>query len=532
MSIASAPDLTAAPSAREESRELRVLFFMQHLGRYLRFFDSVIRLMLDRGHSVHLVFEYKEEAPGNLVESWLRRMERHPHFRWSISLAWRRDPWYRVARHVRSALDYVYFLQLGEDRVPFLVQRARHRAPRAIQLLMRLPGLRSPVGLRAAAAVLGACDDAIPLSRGVQELVRHESPDVVLITPHLMPASTDVHYVRSTAPTGVPTGICIASWDNLSSKQLLRVVPDLITVWNEAQEEEAVNLHGVPANRVVVTGAQCFDHWFGWPPRPRDAFLARVGLDPAKPYILYTGGSLFPAWRTEAEFCIDWIEAVRASEEPALRDASILIRSHPKRNHEWRAIDFGGFDNVVLWPPIVESPVEQETRADYFDSIHHSAVVVGVNTSAMIEAGAIGRAVHTILVPEFAASQVGVLHFRYLREVGGGLVQVSDDLEEHVRRLEGVMTGRDTEGEEAARRFTELFVRPQGIQVPATPIFVDAVEELARRGPYEREPGPRWRVLLRGPLVLLRFPHFSMRIRLKLARELGRVGLGRARGHE
>jgi len=224
---------------------------------------------------------------------------------------------------------------------------------------------------------------------------------------------------------------------------------------------------------------------------------------------------------------------VRGSDEPALRDASILIRAHPKRNHEWRAIDFSRFENVVLWPPIVESPVEQETRADYFDSIHHSAVVVGVNTSAMIEAGAIGRAVHTILLPEFSASQVGVLHFRYLREIGGGLVQVSNDLEEHVQRLEEVMTGRDTEGEEAARRFTKLFVRPQGIQVPATPIFVDAIEELARRGPYERKPESKWLVLLRGPLILLRLPHFFLRLRLKLARELRRAagGLGRARGH-
>jgi hypothetical protein len=524
MSAAPARELTFAEPV-EATRPLRVLFFMQHLGRYLRFFDSVIREMLDRGHSVHLVFEYKEEEHlgGHLVDPWLRRMERHPHFRWTISRAWRTDPWFRVARRVRAALDYVYFLQVGEARAPFLVQRARRRAPGPIKFLMQLPVLRSPLGLRAAAAVLGACDDAVPMSRGVQNLVREEDPDVVLVTPHLTPASTDIHYVRSAAATGLPTGICIASWDNLSSKQLLRFVPDVLTVWNETQQEEAVSLHEVPEDRVVVTGAQCFDHWFGWPPRPRDEFLAHVGLDPAKPYILYVGGSLFPAWRTEAEFCLDWIEAVRSSTEPALSSASILIRSHPKRNREWQRVDFSRFRDVVLWPRVVESPVEDDQRADYFDSIYHSAVVMGVNTSAMIEAGAIGRAVHTITVPEFAASQTGVLHFRYLREVGGGLVQVASDLEDHVRRLEDVLTGRDTDGEEAARRFTELFVRPQGIQVPATPIFVDAIETLARGGPRERMPAPRWLVLLRGPLALVRLPHFLLRVRLKAGNEALRL---------
>jgi hypothetical protein len=528
MSAVSPADQQVAVGAPQE-KPLRVLFFMQHLGRYLRFFDSVIRLMLDRGHSVHLVFEYREES-GHLVEDWLRRMEQHPRFHWSVSLAWRRDRWFRVARRIRASLDYVNVLQVGEDRVPYLVHRAAGRAPRSTRLFLRIPGTRSASALRLWSRMLGALNDAVPISAGVQELVLRERPDVVLVTPHLMPGSTDIHYVRSSASTGVPTGISIASWDNLSSKQRLRVVPDLLTVWNDVQEREAIELHEIPAERVVVTGAQCFDHWFGWPPSPREAFLSRVGLDPAKPYILFTGGSLFPARRTEAEFCLEWIRAVRAADEPALSEASILIRSHPKRNHEWRAVSFDEFPDVVLWPPVVHSPVEEQSRADYFDSIYHSAVVVGVNTSAMIEAGAIGRAVHTILLPEFSESQVGVLHFRYLSEVGGGLVQVSTDLDDHVRRLEDVMTGRDTEGEEAARRFTELFVRPQGLEVPSTPIFVDAVEALGARG-WRVEPsdvsGSR---LLRPLLHVFRIPHFAFRARLKIAHEArrlaGRVGQG------
>ena len=198
---------------------------MEYLGRYLRFFDSVIREMLERGHTVHLVFEREQAAPKPLDAAWLRRMERHPNFRWSHTLAWRRDPWFRVARPVRGALDYVYFLQLGADRVPYLLRRARGRAPRAFQLVMRLPGMRSRPALALWARILDLCDRAIPFSRRVQQLVREHDPNVVLVTPHLMPSSTDAHYARSAAATGTPTGVCVASWDNLSSKQLLRVVP-------------------------------------------------------------------------------------------------------------------------------------------------------------------------------------------------------------------------------------------------------------------------------------------------------------------
>ena len=102
-------------------------------------------------------------------------------------------------------------------------------------------------------------------------------------------------------------------------------------------------------------------------------------------------------------------------------------------------------------------------------------------------------------------------------------MQVANDLDEHVRRLEDVMTGRDTTGEEAARRFTDLFVRPQGIQVPGTPIFVDAVEELAQRGPHEPYAPSAWRTLLRPPLWLLMVPSQLRRVRLKAGLELGKA---------
>jgi hypothetical protein len=521
--IASLPE--PAEGAERRPDPLHLLFFMEYLGRYLRFFDSAIREMLDRGHSVHLVFEREEGAPRPFEKAWLRRMEQHPGFASSSSMAWRHDPWFRVARPVRGALDYVYFLQLGAGRVPYLLQRARRRAPRTFRLVMRIPGMTSQRALRVWAKVLDACDRAIPLSRRVQEIVRGNGPDAVLVVPHLMPSSTDAQYARSAAATGVPTAICIPSWDNLSSKQLLRVVPDLVTVWNDVQKDEAITLHSVPEDRVIATGAQCFDHWFGWPPRPRAEFCARVGLDPERPYIFYAGGSLFPTTRTEADFCVEWIRAIRASDEPMLRGAGVLIRPHPHRNPEWqeRLDDLFAFDDVVLWPPVVVMPVEEATRADYFDSIYHSAVVFGINTSAMIEAGIIGRAVHTITVPEFAASQGGVLHYRYLREVGGGLVQVSETLEENVRRLADAVTGRDPEGEEAARRFTEVFVRPQGVQIPATPVFVDAIEELVRRGAYERVRESRWLWLLRPLLAVIRLPYFFRRVGWKLRREFWRA---------
>jgi hypothetical protein len=59
--------------------------------------------------------------------------------------------------------------------------------------------------------------------------------------------------------------------------------------------------------------------------------------------------------------------------------------------------------------------------------------------------------------------------------------------------------------------------------VPGTPIFVDAVEELARRGPHEQVASAGWLRLLRPPLWLLNVPFQLRRVRLKAGLELGKV---------
>jgi hypothetical protein len=111
----------------------------------------------------------------------------------------------------------------------------------------------------------------------------------------------------------------------------------------------------------------------------------------------------------------------------------------------------------------------------------------------LIEAGLIGRPAFTIRVEEFRAAQEGTLHFRYLLDVGGGLVRVADGVDEHAAQLAAALA--DPQGAaRAAEGFVREFVRPHGLDVPATPIFVN---ELERLGALAR-PQPK-----RTPLPLL-----------------------------
>ena len=134
----------------------------------------------------------------------------------------------------------------------------------------------------------------------------------------------------------LPISVCVWSWDHLSSKAIIRDLPDRLFVWNGVQRQEATTMHGVPDERVVVTGAQCFDRWFDRRPRrDRAAFAARVGLPDERPFVLWVCSALFQGSPSEAAFVLEWARRVRASSDPVLRDAAILIRPHPSRAAEW-----------------------------------------------------------------------------------------------------------------------------------------------------------------------------------------------------
>ena len=116
------------------------------------------------------------------------------------------------------------------------------------------------------------------------------------------------------------------------------------------------------------------------------------------------------------------------------------MRPHPQNAAQWEHVDLAAeFEGVALWPRTGVNPIGGVARADYFDSIYHCEAVVGVNTSAMIESGIIGRPVYSVTVDDFAATQEGTLHFQHLKHAGGGLLHLAGDLDEHLEQLAALL---------------------------------------------------------------------------------------------
>ena len=180
--------------------------------------------------------------------------------------------------------------------------------------------------------------------------------------------------------------------------------------------------------------------------------------------------------RAEVDFVLRLLQTLRASDDERLRRLGLLVRPYP-RGSDWKKVDLAPYGNAVRWPAKHAYAVTAQGLADFYDSIAHSAAVVGINTTAMIEAAIVGKPVLTILEPKFA--QEGTLHFHHLLAENGGFLHAAPSLEEHLAQLRRVLD-EGKEDAERRRRFVESFVRPHGLDLPATPIFADAVEELAR----------------------------------------------------
>jgi hypothetical protein len=489
---AARPDQSAAP--------LRIVFIFMTLFARLRLFGSVIEGLLERGHSVHVLIEDDSEH-GEVEQGWLRQMEGRPGFSWEVRRALRPDRWYWPAVSLRRASEFVRWHRPEFEAKPWFKERARRRAPGWAKTLLKPDFMRRPHSVAAVESALKPLERAMPVGKYVRAALEELDPDLVLVCPDLSTGSLSGVYMTTAQELGIPVAACIASWDNLTSKQILGTVPDAVFVWNEIQRGEARDIHGIPEERVVVTGAQCFDQWFEWTPRPREEFCRRVGLDPERPYLLYVAGSLAHTAPPEVDLANEWLRRLRSSPHKSLREVGVLVRPHPKRSEQWLALDPPD-DHVVMWPkPPVHMPVDPEDRADYFDSMYHSATVVGLNSTAMIEAAIVGRSVHTLLFPEYEDTQGATFHFEYLFTVGGGILRPARSFEEHEAQLAAVLAGTDESAAEQSARFVREFVRPYGLDVPATPRFVDEVERLGARGRGEPRRTPLWLYPLRGAVI-------------------------------
>ncbi len=478
---------------------MRIFFILKQMG-YARHFTSTVRLLAERGHTVRLAAQDGEQGLPAALQGV-------PQVSVTTCASKRGDQWQDYLSLVRRTSDYLRYLtpqfcqasklraRAFEKLVSTLSNGQRALEPGWADLAMAL----SPDELGRLRRLLAMIEETIPPSVHTQEFLQREAPDLVLITPLIDIGSSQADYVRACRALGIPCAMVLFSWDNLSTKGLIHEIPDQIFLWNELQVREAIELHQVPRDRLTVTGAPRFDEFIQLKPATdRLTFCRDLGLDPGQPIVVYLGSSKFVA-EHEEPFIREWLAFLRS--HPQLRGANVLVKPHPDVNRDW-----GEEGDRVRWATPdgemrirVTRPFDLDrvvvTRSTFtsaqflYDCLHHSVAVVGLNTSAEIEAAIVGRPVLTVKAPvELADGQDGTLHFRYLLAEEEGFVQYAGTLEEHGHQLARAVAGDvDTA---SIRRFVETFIRPAGIDKPAGKVLVRGLERLLKEGRGQAQERP------------------------------------------
>jgi hypothetical protein len=452
----------------------------------LRHFDSVVLALANDGHDITIA------TPGRSNDWPLpEAVQSHPRVTCRTCPERREDEWSSAVTDFRTLVDCGHYLES-----PFFeAEKLRSRAFRTLaqtltgergrHLSARCPScgtkivdgdfgsLRPVLGEEATRRLknlTALVEKAIPSDPGRERFLVDERPDVVLVSPLVRFGSEQADWVKSARALGIPVGFPVFSWDNLTTKGIVHVHPDCVFVWNAVQKREATEYYGFPPEKVVITGAPRFDSFLALTPSiEREEYFRKFSFDLSAPIVTYLCSSEFVAGR-EVAFVEKWIETIRRDDR--LASCNILIRPHPRSVRQWADVDVTRFGHVGI-------AMSRVLNADQslYDALHHSTAVVGLNTSAQIEAGILGRPVFTLLAPGFEHGQQGTLHFHYLLKEQGGFVEMAGDLDEHMNHLAGALRGAvDVEG---IRQAVERFIRPHGWHQPATPILAEAICSLA-----------------------------------------------------
>lgn len=278
--------------------------------------------------------------------------------------------------------------------------------------------------------------------------------------------STDSKHMLDTAiiieakKRDVPTAAMVRSWDYLTAKGTVRVLPDTLIVHNAIIKDEAVALADMPVHAIHVVGMPHFDPYTNTKRSSRSRFFARIGAHPKKRLILLAPvGEKFGD--TDAELFELLDEAIHSGALPG--DLQILVRVPPG-------------DDV----PIARVPCRLHILLDYpgttfdernrkanemsyadvlhlADSIHHSEMLLSSPSTMVIDAAAFDK---PIILFSFEGKQekdyldsfvhaYDYGHMVEVRKTGGTLmVRTPDDLFKAIRYY---LDHPDTDQRERAR---------------------------------------------------------------------------------
>ncbi|MEK7659284.1 MAG: CDP-glycerol glycerophosphotransferase family protein [Patescibacteria group bacterium] len=200
---------------------------------------------------------------------------------------------------------------------------------------------------------------------------------------------TDIFLIREARSRAIPIIGMVRSWDNPTTKGILRVIPEKIIVNSPVMKEELIKFHDCKEENILVAGYPQFDNWLNDQTLSRDDFFKKIGADPVKQLILFA-----PAGKVLSD--TDW-QLCQILKE-ALDDGSLsvniqfLVRNHP--HHPADLSMFKKDPRFIIEIPGMRNKDWSDKKVEYGpeendhlkNSIYYSDIIMYVATTLGLDA--------------------------------------------------------------------------------------------------------------------------------------------------
>lgn len=442
------------------------------------YYKSTIKALCKRGHEVVLL------AAKPVDEDTAQQLEiiktAYPKFSYGKS-HFRTGDWYWKLRHKRALANYWHISRLASagyvDR--FYSERLLKYFPAWLYPLVYFDYLNVKFLLRTdfLRRYLDKVEASAPPDEEIVAQLKEIKPDIVIVTNGNVPCSTpDYDYMGAAKHLGIPSVLFSVSWDALETKGYIQRTPDKMFLWNVIQKRTAVLQHGIPPDRVETIGAPFYDDFCAYAdliksdPKSynpdREAFCAKYGLDPKRPFLIYMSSTPYSG---DVALLSDIRKYLDEHIDPRMKNIQILARPHPAVHR---------FFKGVARPPDLavqngEVPRTEDAVKFFYETIHHSMGVVGICTSGLFLAFIADKPVITVIDDRFKRIQKNSPHWRQLVEEN--VIEVAEGKDGFLKIVLKLLNGGDDKKGIRAD-FVKKYIRPLG--KPAGEAFADAAEKL------------------------------------------------------
>lgn len=244
----------------------------------------------------------------------------------------------------------------------------------------------------------------------------------------------EVHFLRAAKHYGVKNIAFINSWDKVTARCVLRLLPDKLVVFNDIVKDEVIRYDDVREEDIFVGGIPQYDIYFRPEVSVRETFCRRFGLDPKKKFIVYA-----PHGSSYSDSDWDIIDLLYSLNREGSfgKDVEILVRFHPYdvvdkteiKKRPYLKYDYSGVrfsSKIAYYQRGDDWDMDISELSRLRDALYHMSLLICYASSLSIDAAIFDRPVLNInfeLKPEslfrYFRQYSQIAHYKKVLDTGG-----------------------------------------------------------------------------------------------------------------